>query len=182
MRIISLDLGTTTAWCRGDTAAIGVVPDWNYWTLAGAKRLDDSFLGLYNELSELIDKSRPAYVVYETPLTQSGRDSSRNVVDLLVGLAAITRLTCLLCQVPVYEQTFAEARKLVIGRGAFPKPFRGAGRISTRTGKLVGDAKEEVRIWAEQYGWGAIDHPDARDAAVLFRFAQMISRTRRIAA
>lgn len=175
MRIVTLDLGTTTAWCCGDPTKIGAVPEWDYWRLAGAKFLDDSFLGLYNELSGLIDRERPKYVVYETPLTQSSRDSSRNVVDLLVGLAAVTRLTCLLSQVPVYEQTFAEARKLVLGRGGFPKPYRGQGRISAKTGKLVGDAKEEVRIWAEQYGWGSIDHPDARDAAVLFRFAQMIS-------
>lgn len=178
MQIVSLDLGTTTAWCHGNTAAIGAVPAWGCWRLAGAKHLDDSFLGLYNELCDLIDRTRPTYVVYETPLTQSGRDSSRNVVDLLVGLAAVTRLTCLLSQVPVYEQTFAEARKLVVGRGGFPKPFRGAGRINAKTGKLIGDAKEEVRIWTEQYGWGSITDPDARDAAVLYRFAQMISRTR----
>jgi hypothetical protein len=180
VKIISLDLGTTTAWCLGDTRAIGIVPEWDYWTLAGAKFLDQSFLGLYNELSDLIDRTHPAYVVYESPLTQSSRDSSRNVVDLLVGLAAVTRLTCLLCQVPVYEEAFASARKLVIGRGAFPKPFRGQGRLNAKTGKITGDAKEEVRIWAENYGWGSIDHPDARDAAVLYRFAQMISRSRAV--
>jgi Holliday junction resolvasome RuvABC endonuclease subunit len=178
MQIISLDLGTKTGWCAGDTGQIGVIPEWGCWQLAGARDLNSSFVGLYNELSDLIDRKRPKYVVYETPLTQSGRDSSRNVVDLLVGLAAVARLTCLLCQVEVYEQTFAEARKLVVGRGTFPKPFRGVGRISHKTGKLLGDAKEEVRLWIEQYGWGAIDDPDARDAAVLFRFAQMISRTR----
>jgi hypothetical protein len=178
VQICSLDLGTTTAWCIGDIAAIGAVPQWGCWQLAGAKHLDESFLGIHNELGDLIERTRPGYVVYETPLTQSGRDSSRNVVDLLVGLAAITRLTCLLLQIPVYEQTFAEARKLVVGRGGFPKPFRGAGRINAKTGKLVGDAKEEVRLWTEQYGWGSITDPDARDAAVLFRFAQMLSRNR----
>lgn len=180
MQIVSLDLGTITAWCLGDPARIGMMPDWGCWELAGSTALDASFLGLYNELSGLIETERPAYVVYETPLTQSGRDASRNIVDLFVGLAAVTRLTCTLHQVPVYEQTFAEARKLVVGRGTFAKPLRGVGKLSKKTGKIIGDAKEEVRLWIEDYGWGAIDQPDGRDAAVLFRYAQMISRTRAI--
>lgn len=186
MQILSLDLGTVSGWCAGDTKRIGEMPEWGCFELAGSKHLDRSFIGLFNELSTLIDRFAPGYVVYESPLTQSGRDASRNTVDLLVGLAAVTRLTCAIYQdanglqitVPCYEQTFGEARKLVLGRGAFPKPFRGSGKISPRTGKIVGDAKEEVRLWIEQYGWAAIDNPDARDAAVLFRYAQMISRTR----
>lgn len=180
MQIISLDLGTITAWCLGDPSRIGIIPDWGCWQLAGASHLDASFLGLYNELANLIETAQPAYVVYETPLTHSARDASRNIVDLLVGLAAVTRLTGTLCQVPVYEQTFAEARKLVVGRGTFAKPLRGVGKLSRKTGKIIGDAKEEVRLWIEQYGWGAIDHPDGRDAAVLFRYAQMIYRSRAV--
>ena len=176
MLIVTLDLGTTTAWCRGDTTDLDSVPTWGCWKLAGAKDLDASFIGLHNEICDLIDTIRPAYLVYETPLTHSARDSSRNIVDLLVGLAAVTRLTARLCQVRAYEQGFAEARKLVVGRGTFQRPFRGQGKISPKTGKLIGDAKEEVRLWTEEYGWGAIDHPDARDAAVLFRYAQMISK------
>jgi hypothetical protein len=174
MKIISLDLGTTTAWCIGDLLIAGPVPEWGCWRLAGASRLDQSFVGLYNELWDLVEATNPEYVVYETPLSQSTRDNSRNIVDLLVGLAAVTRLVCTLLSVPVYEQTFAEVRKLVIGKGTFPQPFRGHGKLSKRTGKLVGDAKEEVRLWTERYGWPEIDDPDARDAALLFRYAQMI--------
>jgi hypothetical protein len=175
VKIITVDLGTTTGWCVGDPAEIGPVPDWGCWRLAGTKDLNRSFLGLYNELGALVDRVRPRYVVYETPLTQSSRDSSRNVIDLHVGLAAVVRLTCLLCQVPPYEEAFATVRRLVIGRGGFPRPYRGNGKISPRTGKIVGDAKEEVRLWTESYGWGGIDDPDGRDAAVLYRYAQMIS-------
>lgn len=177
MIIISLDLGTITGWCVGELAKVGCAPDWGCWQLAGAKALDQSFLGLYNELTDLLDEFTPRYVVYESPLTQSGRDSSRNVVDLLVGLAAVTRLTCQLREkvIPVYEQPFSQVRQKVVGKGAFPRPFRGLGKISPRTGKLVGDAKEEVRIWCETYGWTGISEPNARDAAVLYRYAQMIS-------
>jgi hypothetical protein len=178
VQIVSLDLGTITAWCRGETTQIGVVPEWDWWQLAGTVDLNGSFLGHYNELWELLENSPPAYVVYETPLSQAGRDASRSTVDLHIGLAAVTRLVCTLLDVPVYEQTFAETRKLVLGKGGFPKPMRGVGKISKRTGKLIGDAKEEVRLWVEQYGWGGIEQEDARDAAVLFRFAQMICQGR----
>lgn len=177
MQIVSLDLGSITGWCRGDTAQIGAAPEWGWWKLDGVADLNNSFLGLYNELWDLIENQLPAYLVYETPLSQAGRDASRNTVDLHVGLAAVTRLTCTLLGVPVYEQTFAETRKLVLGKGGFPKPLRGVGKFSKKTGKLIGDAKEEVRLWIEHYGWGAINQEDARDAAVLFRFAQMISGT-----
>lgn len=175
MKIIALDLGSVTAWCVGDTNTIGTVPAWGCWQLAGMNRLDESLLGLYNELWELFEAERPEYVVYESPLTRSARDSSRNIVDLLVGLAAVTRLVGAILTIPVYEQPFAEVRKKVVGKGAFPKPFRGRGKISRKTGKLIGDAKEEVRLWIESYGWAEIDDEDARDAAVLFRFAQMLT-------
>lgn len=184
MKIITLDLGTISGWCAGDVNAIGPAPEWGCFQLAGAGYLDRSFVGLHNEIYSLLDRFHPAYVVYETPLTQSGRDKTRNTVDLLVGLAAVARLTCAIYQnaagvfrpVPCYEQTFGEVRKLVLGKGSFPKPYRGRGKISARTGEIVGDAKEEVQLWCEGYGWGAISNPDARDAAVLFRYAQMISR------
>ena len=178
MRIVTLDLGTTTAWCRGDIDDGAMMPEWGCWKLSGANHLDNSFVGLHNEVGDLLDTYRPAYVVYETPLTHSKRDGSRNIVDLLVGLAAVTRLTCNLCYVRVFEQSFAEARKLVIGRGTFQKPFRGAGKINPKTGRIAGDAKEEVRLWAETFGWGSIDQPDARDAAVLYRYAQILSKER----
>lgn len=176
MKIGALDLGTISAWVVGDTKAIGTIPSWGYWKLAGTRDLNASFLGLFNEVSDLLDSNELAYVVYETPLAHLSRGTSRNVPDLMMGLAAITRLACCLRHkpVPVYEQTFAEVRKLVIGKGGFPKPLNGIGKISKRTGKMVGDAKEEVRIWVERYGWGAIDQEDGRDAAVLFRYAQML--------
>jgi Holliday junction resolvasome RuvABC endonuclease subunit len=178
MKIIALDLGTTTGWCAGETRHINSVPVWGCFKLAGAKDLNDSFIGLHNEISDLLQAHEPSYVVYESPLTRSGRDSSRNVVDLLVGLAAIARLTGTLEGIPVFEQSFAEVRKRVIGRGSFPKPFRGTGKLNPKTGKMMGDAKEEVQIWIEQYGWGQINQADARDAAVLYRYAQIISPNR----
>jgi hypothetical protein len=143
--------------------------------------LNNSFLGLYNEVWEMLEASPPAYLVYETPLSQAGRDASRNTMDLHIGLAAVTRLTCTLLGIDVYEQTFAETRKLVVGKGGFPKPLRGRGKVSKKTGKLIGDAKEEVQLWVEAYGWGCINQEDARDAAVLFRYAQMICEGRVIA-
>lgn len=181
MRVLTLDLGRMTGWCLGNTEQIGVAPDWGVWELAGAKALDASFLGLYNELTDKLDETRPRYVVYESPLTQSGRDSSRNIVDFLVGLPAVVRLTCQLREhvIPCYEQSFAEVRALVIGKGTFRKPFLGNGKINPKSGKVIGDAKEEVRIWTENYGWSGICDSDARDAAILYRYTQMISAARR---
>jgi hypothetical protein len=180
MLIGAIDLGTISAWVVGDPLAIGTIPTWGYWKLAGTRDLNASFVGLFNEVSDLLDEYHLSYVVYETPLAHLSRGTSRNVPDLMMGLAATTRLACSLREnpIPVYEQSFAEVRKLVIGKGSFPKPFMGLGKISKRTGKLVGDAKEEVRIWVERYGWGGIDQEDGRDAAVLFRYAQMLGDNR----
>jgi hypothetical protein len=176
MKIIALDLATTTGFCVGDTRAIGAVPEWGWFTLAGVRDLNASFVGLYNELENLIERVKPNFVVYETPLSRANRLTARGTPDLLMGLAAVCRLVCQHNAVDVYEQPFSEVRKLVLGKGTFQKPLRGKGKI--RNGKLVGDTKEEVRAWLLEYGWGAITQGDAADAAVLFRYAQMISGTK----
>jgi hypothetical protein len=172
MEILSLDLSTTTGFCVGDHAD-DATPDWGTWVLSGRNDLTGSFVGTYNEVERLLETRRPGLVVYETPLTRQGRGRS-GTTDLLVGLAAVTRLVCAQNEIPCYEQGFVEVRKAVIGRGTFAKPFRGRGKIAK--GKLVGDPKEEVEIWTRCHGWEDIAQPDARDAAVLFHYAQLLFR------
>jgi Holliday junction resolvasome RuvABC endonuclease subunit len=169
--ILALDLATQTGWAFGAANAPAALPQWGCFRLAGTADLNASFVALHNELTRLCDRLCPDLVIYETPLSQAARDRTRNTVDLLIGLAAIARFTATILDIPIYEQTVAEVRKRVLGKGSFRKPLRGVGRPN-KQGVTTGDAKEEVRLWCEAWGWGSIEQADARDAAVLLRFAQ----------
>jgi hypothetical protein len=110
-------------------------------------------------------------IIFESPLTQSNRPNSQHVFRIHLGLAAITELVAGECGADVFEEPSSTARKAVIGKGTFARPFKAAGRPSL-LGPDKGQAKEEVAAWVERQGW-EIGSEDARDAALLWAYARI---------
>jgi hypothetical protein len=163
--VLSLDTATRTGWCYGTDAR--AVPAWGVIVLAGIADVAASWVGLDNELTDLIAVLQPRKVIYEAPFTYTAGARDPLVPYLLLGLGAHVESSCYRAGMPCFRRHVGTARKLVLGRGNFTKPLHGEGRM--RGGTLRGDPKEEVRLWCDDIGWSSIADHNARDAAVLLR-------------
>lgn len=152
--ILTLDLSLTTGWAYG-LASMGR-PVCGVWKLPGGGDNGRTYTALGNILADAIHLHQPALVVMEAPLIKQ-QTSAR----LLLGLAAHVESTCYRWEVPCREQSVMTVRKLVLGRGMFPK----------------GMAKAAVLAWCAEKAWPVQDD-NAADACVLWAYARQTMATR----
>lgn len=167
--IIALDHGRRCGVAWGDPSLS--CPRAGTWAVP-ARDGRTQWLDHARNLRRLVAQSDgPHIVIFESPFARSNRPNSEAVFRLHLGLAAIVEMTCQALSIHCYEEPSSTARKAVLGKGTFARPFRGTGHVGL-FGKDKGDAKEEVRLWCESMGW-QIDDDNARDAAVLWQYAKV---------
>lgn len=169
--LLALDHGRTVgaAWGTLDQRE----PHHACWTVPavhGLTNWDAHFDRIDRILTDAADDGVTLLVLYETPLTKSPSLTAQ-VIRVHVGMAAITEYAATTCGARPMEQGAGTARKVVLGRGTFPKPMRAPGKLNKR-GEIVGDVKAEVAAWCAEYGWD-IQQGDCRDAALLWRYGQI---------
>lgn len=175
--VLALDISSFTGWAYGSDAH--TLPSWGVWELSGIKNIAESCVGLANELIAAVRVLQPKRIVYEAPLTNAGHRVDPKIPFLLIGLAAHVESEAYRLSIPCRHYHSSEIRKLVLGLGNFSKPLHGKGKVRQPrdggTARLVGDAKEEVKLWTDRVGWASITNHNARDAAVLLRYELMYS-------
>ena len=190
--IASLDISTRTGWCCGRVGA-NAQPTGGVWTLGKLKDADGHLqLGMLNSslmscVQDMIAEFMPDLVVFEAPISRA-----QTTDRMLKYLCGAVETVCYEMGVMCREVSSFDARKLIIGRGSFQKPFKGAGvekwrgqrgkgnKIDPKLPKvrmLVGDAKQEVAIYMQSIGWSGEDD-NHLDALLLWRFASALSRAR----
>ena len=181
--IAALDLWLTTGWCVGAPLA-NAPPIGGVWKLgkmrdkAGIGRMGEIGSSLMRCVEELIAAHKPALVVFEAPIGKA-----QTTARLFHSLGAAVEIACFEAGVPCREEAPHTARKLVLGRGMFPKPMAGHGRMVLREVKgqkvheLRGDPKEEVMLWCRREGLAFVDDNHA-DALALHRYACILARSR----
>lgn len=180
--IAALDLSLTTGWCVGAPLA-NAPPAGGVWKLGKMRDKYGSRLGeigssLMRCVEDLIAAHRPALVVFEAPIGKV-----QTTARLFHSLGEAVEIACYEAGVPCREEAPHTVRKLVLGRGMFPKPMAGQGRMVLRTVKgekvreLRGDPKEEVMLWCRREGLAFVDDNHA-DALLLHRYACILARSR----
>jgi hypothetical protein len=172
---IALDHGRNVGCAFGWLEPIGRQPFSKAWSVPAIGGVTQWKVHTSNLRAIIQATERPAgsrfVICYESPLTNTSRTNGK-ILRLHVGLAAMTEYLGQHFGAEVSEQDSGEVRKLVLGRGTFAKPMRAAPRLN-KCGKPVGDPKAEVEAWHRERGW-AIDSEHARDAAVIWRYCQML--------
>jgi hypothetical protein len=184
--ILTLDISLSTGWTYAHPAdernlAGGV---WKLGTIyekkTHAQQLGMLARALLNHIETALYEYAPARVVFESPISKA-----QTTDRLLKYLCAAVEIACFDAGVRCFEVAAPTARALVLGRGTFQKPLRGQGKVVMRAprGKtekqsmVVGDAKEEVALWCQEFGYQPVDDNHA-DSIVLWRYALAMSRSK----
>lgn len=152
--IAALDIATVLGWAVGGGAGEPIYGSYRLGRRGCSP--GDTFLALDEWLSERLDEWRPAILVFEAPL-MVGRGRAE-IVQRLMGLAAIAELHGLRRKLRVYQCEGSTVTKAFTGRGRYK------------------DRAEKKRITVEtcrHYGWNPLDD-NAADALAQLHFAQSI--------
>ncbi|HTI81806.1 MAG TPA: hypothetical protein VL614_15260 [Acetobacteraceae bacterium] len=185
--ILALDISLSTGWALGhphsnDKPAGGV---WKLGTMKDrAGNLQLGYLGscMMNQVETVLYSHAPVRVVFESPVSKA-----QTTDRLLKYLCGAVEIACFEAGVPCFEVGAPTARAMVLGRGTFPRPWKGEGKWVMRKVRgsktdekqkvLVGDAKQEVGIWCQEQGLNPTDDNHA-DALLLLRYACIMAKSR----
>jgi Holliday junction resolvasome RuvABC endonuclease subunit len=161
MRILALDLATTTGWAVGGG---------NVKVRHGTLRLHaSSLVGIGGICAELIDRvadlvvaHEPNRVIFEAPMMIGGR--SAHTARVLIGLSVAVEIFCYRRSIPCTEERVDTVRSAVLGRARF------GGRD---------EAKLAVMKWAGLVGYKPANDNEA-DALALLDYALGMHRQGRL--
>lgn len=152
--VLALDLATNTGWCVGRP---GERPHFGEWDLYVKGSHGARFAALHDRLCDAIQVHQPKEIIFEAALPRGSNQKGVNAGRLLLGFCAVVELVAFDHRIPALEEPVQSTRKVVLGKGTFPKD----------------EAKPHVARWCVANGFGD-PGPDAADALVLWKHVEIL--------